>query len=155
MKNLPLGINSLAKLLDSDCIYVDKTRYIHALTRIPGRYFLSRPRRFGKSLLLSMLENYYDVRRADQFQTLFGSLAIGQNPTPLHNQYCILHWDFSLVKCRGEMADIEMALHQCVNQAIQDCADNYQLHVFVADTNSIMSLSRLLKGGRTAGQNLI
>ena len=60
MKNLPLGINSLAKLLDSDCIYVDKTRYIHALTRIPGRYFLSRPRRFGKSLFVDTLKLLFE-----------------------------------------------------------------------------------------------
>ncbi|MCK7470307.1 MAG: AAA family ATPase [Desulfomicrobium escambiense] len=69
-----------------------------------------RPRRFGKSLLLSMLEHYYDANRADQFDALFGSLAIGQHPTPLHNQYFVMKWDFSLVKAQGEVKDIEAAL---------------------------------------------
>jgi hypothetical protein len=71
-----------------------------------------RPRRFGKSLLLSMLEHYYDLNRADRFESLFGALAVGQNPTPLHNQYFVLKWDFSLVAAHGEIADIEAALHR-------------------------------------------
>ncbi|MEN8221227.1 MAG: AAA family ATPase [Pseudomonadota bacterium] len=61
-----------------------------------------RPRRFGKSLLLSMLENYYDVAKAEEFERLFGHLAIGQNPTPKHNQYFILNWDFSDIDPTGE-----------------------------------------------------
>ena len=78
-----------------------------------------RPRRFGKSLLLSMLEHYYDVNRADQFEALFGHLAIGRNPTPLHNQYFVMKWDFSLVKAQGDLKDIEAALYQHVNTAIR------------------------------------
>ena len=71
MKNLPLGINSLSMLRESDCIYVDKTRYIHALTRIPGRYFLSRPRRFGKSLFVDTLKQLFEGN-----QRLFEGLYI-------------------------------------------------------------------------------
>ena len=71
MKNLPLGINSLSMLRESDCIYVDKTRYIHALTRIPGRYFLSRPRRFGKSLFVDTLKELFEGN-----QRLFQGLYI-------------------------------------------------------------------------------
>ena len=58
---------------------------------------LLRPRRFGKSLLLSVLENYYDIAKAEQFTRLFGGLAIGRQPTPLHNQFMILKWDFSRI----------------------------------------------------------
>ena len=71
MKNLPLGINSLSMLRESDCVYVDKTRYIHALTRIPGRYFLSRPRRFGKSLFVDTLKELFEGN-----QRLFEGLYI-------------------------------------------------------------------------------
>ena len=71
MKNLPLGINSLSMLRESDCVYVDKTRYIHALTRIPGRYFLSRPRRFGKSLFVDTLKALFEGN-----QRLFQGLYI-------------------------------------------------------------------------------
>jgi len=62
-----------------------------------------RPRRFGKSLLLSMLENYYDVAKADEFDRLFGQLAIGQNPTPKHNQYFVMNWDFSGIEPSEEV----------------------------------------------------
>ena len=150
----PYGLSDFAAIRQEGYFYQDRTGLIPQLEQAGRQLLFLRPRRFGKSLLLSMLENYYDVRRGAQFETLFGTLAIGQNPTPLHNQYCILHWDFSLVKCRGEIADIEMALHQCVNQAIQDCAVNYQLQVRIADNNSIMSLSRLLSAIRTNGQKL-
>ena len=64
-----------------------------------------RPRRFGKSLLLSVLENYYDVARANEFERLFGQLAIGKNPTPLHNRYLILKWDFSTILTTGTAED--------------------------------------------------
>jgi hypothetical protein len=70
-----------------------------------------RPRRFGKSLLLSMLENYYDLRKADEFERLFGRLAIGRSPTPKHNQYFVMRWDFSAVSLRGRPS-------KCVSRCI-------------------------------------
>lgn len=60
-------------------------------------FFFIRPRRFGKTLTLSMLENYYDVNKKDEFDTLFGKLYIGQNPTPERNSYLIIHLNFSEV----------------------------------------------------------
>jgi len=77
---------------------------------------------FGKIIL----EHYYDVNRAGQFDALFGDLAIGQNPTPLHNRYCILHWDFSLVKTQGEVREIEQAVHTHLNDCLQDFVATYQ-----------------------------
>ena len=97
----PYGLSDFAAIRQEGYFYQDRTGLIPQLEQAGRQLLFLRPRRFGKSLLLSMLENYYDVRRAAQFETLFGALAIGQNPTPLHNQYCILHWDFSLVKCQG------------------------------------------------------
>jgi len=64
-----------------------------------------RPRRFGKSLLLSMLENYYDLNRAGRFEPLFGGLAIGKNPTAEHNRYFVLKRGFS------EFKDPEPSIH--------------------------------------------
>jgi hypothetical protein len=69
---------------------------------------------------------YYDLNQADPFDALFGHLAIGQHPTPLHNQYFVMKWDFSLVKAQGEMQDIEAALHRHLNDCIQDFALRYQ-----------------------------
>jgi len=78
MKNLPLGINSLAKLLDSDCVYVDKSAMAHRLIQQPGAFFLSRPRRFGKSLFVDTLKEIFEGN-----QRLFEGLYI-------HD-----HWDWS------------------------------------------------------------
>jgi hypothetical protein len=92
-------------------------------------YFLLflRPRRFGKSLLLSMLENYYDLARKDRFQDLFGHLLIGKNPTPLRNQYFILKWDFSCVDPSGSAKDIKRAFHDHINSCIKAFELYYQL----------------------------
>lgn len=93
----PYGVNDFYKLITRGEYYVDRTDRIPLLEETGDALLLLRPRRFGKSLLLSMLENYYDVAKAAEFERLFGKLAIGQNPTLLHNQYLIMRWDFSVV----------------------------------------------------------
>ncbi|NCD42768.1 MAG: hypothetical protein EOL88_11825, partial [Bacteroidia bacterium] len=70
MKNLPLGINTLSKLLGSDCVYVDKTAMAWELIRIPGAYFLSRPRRFGKSLFVDTLKEIFEGNK-ELFEGLY------------------------------------------------------------------------------------
>ena len=74
--------------------YVDRTRFIRMLEDAVKTPVFLRPRRFGKSLWISTLASYYDVAQAKDFERLFGDLDIGRNPTPLHNQYFILRWDF-------------------------------------------------------------
>ncbi len=85
-----------------------------------------RPRRFGKSLLLSMLENYYDIAKADQFEKLFGKLAVGKKPTKHRNQYFVLKWDFSMISPRGEAEDIQRSLHRSLNADIENFAVYYK-----------------------------
>ena len=85
--------------------FVDKTAYIAKLESVKNPVFL-RPRRFGKSLLCTMLESYYSILFRDRFDVLFGHTWIGQNPTPLHNSFFVLHLDFSTVET-GEMAVME------------------------------------------------
>jgi hypothetical protein len=79
-----------------------------------------RPRRFGKSLLLSMLENYYDIARKDMFEAMFGHLAIGRNPTPQHNFYFILRLDFSCVDPTGTPDDVKRSLFNHINARIRN-----------------------------------
>ncbi|MFZ1641625.1 MAG: AAA family ATPase [Candidatus Contendobacter sp.] len=122
----PYGLSDFATLINEGYFYQDRTDRIPLLEEAGRQLIFIRPRRFGKSLLLSMLEHYYDVNRADQFATLFGSLAIGQRPTPLHNQYFVMKWDFSLVKAQGDVKDIEAALHRHLNDCVQDFALRYQ-----------------------------
>ena len=96
-KQLPLGISDFSRLREQNYYYVDKTMFIPRLEMTSSYLFLVRPRRFGKSLLLSMLKAYYDVSMKDRFDKLFGDLWIGSHPTAYRNYYAVLHLDFSQV----------------------------------------------------------
>ncbi len=113
----PYGMSDFKKMITQNFYYCDRTDWIPLLEN--GAYLLFlRPRRFGKSLLLSMLANYYDVALQDRFERIFGHLNIGQNPTPLHNRYFIMHWDFSCVDPSGDANEIKKALHGHINSRI-------------------------------------
>ncbi len=122
----PYGISDFYKLITEGYFYVDRTDRIPVIEELGDQLLFLRPRRFGKSLLLSMLENYYDLAKAGEFARLFGHLAIGQNPTPRHNQYFVMRWDFSMVAAYGSADEIAQALHRHVNGRIQDFAVYYQ-----------------------------
>ncbi|WP_323128434.1 AAA family ATPase [Candidatus Thiothrix anitrata] len=98
---IPYGESNFKKVMTEGFVYIDKTHYIPKLEQMGSHLFLMRPRRFGKSLMLSMLEYYYDVSHRDAFATLFGKLYIGQHPTPLHNTYQVLFMDFSGIDTDG------------------------------------------------------
>ena len=97
IKQLPLGISDFGLIKKQNCYYVDKTMFIPRLEMASSYLFFVRPRRFGKSLLLSMLKAYYDVNMKDRFDQLFGHLWIGSQPTALQGRYAVLHLDFSQV----------------------------------------------------------
>ena len=97
VRQLPLGISDFGLVIRQGCYYVDKTMYIPRLEMASNYLFLVRPRRFGKSLLLSMLKSYYDINEKDCFDDYFGQLWIGSHPTPYRNRYAVLHLDFSQV----------------------------------------------------------
>ncbi len=103
----PYGLSDFYLLRRENYFYRDRTSHISLIEAAGLQLLFLRPRRFGKSLLLSMLENYYDVAKADEFEGLFGDLAIGQNPTPKHNQYFVMTWDFSNVSPEGSAPEIE------------------------------------------------
>ena len=114
MKKIPYGISSFETIKTENYYFVDKTRYIEKMENLGGRYlFFLRPRRFGKSLLISMLEHYYDLNGADQFEKLFGDTYIGQNPTPLRNSYPVLRFNFSMVKTQGTIEQLKHGF--CLN----------------------------------------
>jgi hypothetical protein len=73
-----------------------------------------------------MLENYYDVAKADDFDKLFGNLAIGKNPTPLHNTYLVMKWDFSVIKTYKNITDIEHSLNNYINETIDNFSSRYE-----------------------------
>ena len=96
-KRIPYGMQNFEDIIKEDCYYVDKTPFIEQIEESNKYFFYIRPRRFGKTLTLSMLENYYDINKKDKFEEIFGKLYIGQNPTPKHNTYLIIHLNFAEV----------------------------------------------------------
>ena len=151
---IPYGIFDFGSIRTENYFYQDRTGLIPQIEAAGKQLLFLRPRRFGKSLLISMLEHYYDVNKAAQFETLFGDLAIGQNPTPLHNRYCILHWDFSLVKTQGDVREIERSIHQVINMCVQRCASIYDLSVTLHEDNAIYSFGNLLTAIQNPGHGL-
>lgn len=94
-KLLPYGISNYAQIKREGLFMVDKTKYLELMEKAGNFLLLIRPRRFGKSLFLSMMESYYDIESKDSFDHLFGDTYAGSHPTPEHNEYQVLRLDFS------------------------------------------------------------
>ncbi len=126
-KRVPYGIQDFVQVIEQNCYYVDKTAYIPKLEDCPNNLFCIRPRRFGKSVFLSMLHAYYDCRTKNKFQEWFGNLWIGKHPTPLQGRYQVMHLDFSQVG--GSIENLEekfnFYLGVQLNGFIRDYLDFY------------------------------
>nr|VFK11986.1 MAG: PD-(D/E)XK nuclease superfamily protein [Candidatus Kentron sp. LPFa] len=144
----PYGISDFASLITEQYHYVDRTGHIPLLEEAGKQLLFLRPRRFGKSLLLSMLENYYDLNKADRFDALFGGLAIGQNPTAKHNRHFVLKWDFSGVSPTGDAEKIEGNLYRYLNDRIGAFSRYYQKllphRIRINDQDALSSFRSLL-----------
>lgn len=97
VKRIPYGIADYGRMKRDNMYYVDKTHYIPQIEAAPYYLFLIRPRRFGKTLWLSVLQHYYDVNQAAQFEALFGDTYIGAHPTPDRNAYLVMMFNFAVV----------------------------------------------------------
>ena len=97
VKLVPYGVADFATVIEQNLYYVDKTMFIPELEKQPRNLFFIRPRRFGKSIFLSMLYSYYDCAQSHKFQSLFGNLWIGKHPTSLQGKYQVLFLDFSQI----------------------------------------------------------
>ena len=114
MKALPYGLSDFPRIMRKNYYYVDKTRFIEMLERQPSYLFLIRPRRFGKSLFLAMLETYYSIDYADSFEEIFGELYIGKHPTEEHNSYMVLRFNFSEVSSKLETVERSFSEYCCM-----------------------------------------
>ncbi|CAK0755253.1 hypothetical protein CCP3SC1_240014 [Gammaproteobacteria bacterium] len=146
----PYGIADFQKIHEEGYFYVDRTDRIPLMERAGDQLLFLRPRRFGKSLWLATLENYYDLTKADHFEMLFGGLAIGKNPTPLHNHYLMLmlNLNFSIVDPGGNNDVIRRSLHQHINSCIYTFSVQYEKYlprpIERVEDNSFSSLHNLL-----------
>ena len=121
-------------------LYIDRTAYIRILENQSNKNLIFvRPRRFGKSLWISILHYYYDVRHKDQFETLFGDLAIGQNPTPLRNTYLVLRFQFAGIDVETD-ASTHRGFRHNVMVGITDCMAAYSDYFSVEERQKIEAL---------------
>ena len=108
MKKLPYGISNYEELIEDGYYYVDKTEYIERLENLAEkRIMFLRPRKFGKTLFTSTLENYYDIKKEEKFERLYKDTYIGKNPTKLKNKYHILRFNFSGIDTSTEESTIK------------------------------------------------
>ncbi|MCI7443376.1 MAG: ATP-binding protein [Clostridium sp.] len=128
-KKLPYGKSNYKELVYKNYLYVDKTKYIEKLENLNDTFiFFLRPRRFGKSLFTSVLENYYDANKKDEFEVLFKDTYIGKNPTPEKNSYYILKFNFSGLITESEDALIK-SFHDTCFKSYDKFLNNYNLNV--------------------------
>ena len=105
IKEIPYGVSDFDIVRRDNLYYVDKTMYLPKLESQARYLFFIRPRRFGKSVFISMLRAYYDIRNKEHFQEVFGNLWIAQHPTPLQGKFQVLYLDFSQVGGNIEMLE--------------------------------------------------
>jgi hypothetical protein len=152
----PYALSDFGTLRREGYFYQDRSDRIAQLEETGRQLVFIRPRRFGKTLLLSMLEHYYDVNRADEFEALFGDLAVGRNPTPRHNSYLVLKWDFSLVKAQGSLQEVEAALHRHLNDQLDQFIARYgerlRHAITIHPTDAVASLGSACFACRESGQ---
>ena len=128
---MPYGISNYEELVTENYYYVDKTKYIEKLEELPEkRIMFLRPRKFGKTLFTSVLENYYDKNKKDSFEKLYGNTYIGKNPTKLKNSYCILRFNFSGIDTSTEEATIR-GFKKEVASSIEVFINRYNLEFHV------------------------
>ena len=107
-KRIPYGMMNFVAIREDNYYYVDKTRFVEKVENANRFFFFIRPRRFGKSLTISMLHHYYDINQKDKFERLYGDLYIGQHPTPNHNKYLVIYLNFAIVN--AELGNYQSAL---------------------------------------------
>ena len=122
-KLLPYGMMNFADIRLDNYYYVDKTSFIPVIEQSDRFFFFIRPRRFGKSLTLNMLQHYYDVRTRDKFDALFGDLYIGKHPTRDRSSYLVLYLNFSGIS--GELHNYRQGLDAHCNTSFDYFCDIY------------------------------
>lgn len=128
VKLVPYGVADFATVIEQNLYYVDKTMFIPELEKQPRNLFFIRPRRFGKSIFLSMLYSYYDCTQSHKFQSLFGNLWIGQHPTPLQGKYQVLFLDFSQITGNIDKLETKFNSYLSINldAFVRQYSDYYQ-----------------------------
>ena len=151
---MPYGISNYEKIVNNGYYYVDKTKYIEKLENLPETSIMFlRPRKFGKTLFTSVIENYYDKNKVEKFDELYGNTYIGKNPTENKNRYCILRFNFSGIDTSSEEATIR-GFKNSTTESIKLFVGRYGIDFFINESqeaeeilNSLFTAFSLQKNG--------
>jgi len=141
---IPYGISDYKKIREGNYYYIDKTRFIEHIERQPPYLFLIRPRRFGKSLLVSMLETYYDRQYSTKFESFFKGTYIFDNPTKEKSSYYVWRLDFSRVDSKNP----EEHFNEYINNSLNEFARKYALDIQFKSEHSNSNLNTLISHGQ-------
>ena len=152
MKKLPYGISNYEKLIENGYYYIDKTEYIKKLEDLAETAIMFlRPRKFGKTLFTSTLENYYDIKKKEKFEKLYKGTYIGKNPTKLRNSYYILRFNFSGINTENVETTIK-GFKNKVLESIKTFISIYDVEFYINEAqtaeellNSLITAFRLQK----------
>ena len=158
-KRLPYGMQNWEDVRLQNYYYVDKTRFIPLIEEANHYFFFIRPRRFGKSLLMNMLRQYYDVNKRELFDRLFGDLWIGSHPTEMHNQYLVLYLNFAAFS--GDMEGYKDRMDGYCRIQFRGFVDTYSswlpsnvMDEVMAASGAANQLSALVQQCEKAGQSI-
>ena len=141
---MPYGISNYEKIINDGYYYVDKTMYIEKLENLPETNIMFlRPRKFGKTLFTSVLENYYDKNKIDSFEKLYGNTYIGKNPTKLKNSYCILRFNFSGINTENEETTMK-GFKEKVTISIEGFTKKYGIEFYINPEQTVEGMTRSL-----------
>ena len=141
---MPYGISNYEELVTENYYYVDKTKYIEKLEELPEkRIMFLRPRKFGKTLFTSVLENYYDKNKKESFEKLYGNTYIGKNPTKLKNSYCILRFNFSGINTENEETTMK-GFKEKVTISIEGFTKKYGIEFYINPEQTVEGMTRSL-----------
>ena len=124
---IPYGMMNFVAIREDNYYYVDKTRFIEKIENSNRYFFFIRPRRFGKSLTMSMLRHYYDINASDKFERLYGDLYIGKNPTPNHNKYLVMRLNFAIIN--ADLGNYRSAMDSICNTEYNYFCDVYEQYL--------------------------
>ncbi len=135
IKKMPYGISNYEKIVNDGYYYVDKTMYIEKLENLPETSIMFlRPRKFGKTLFTSVIENYYDKNKAEKFEKLYKDTYIGKNPTKNKNSYCILRFNFSGINTENEETTMKGFKNKTI-ASIRVFIEKYGLDFYINQEN--------------------
>ena len=141
---MPYGISNYEKIVNDGYYYVDKTMYIEKLENLPETNIMFlRPRKFGKTLFTSVLENYYDKNKKDNFEKLYGNTYIGKKPTKLKNSYCILRFNFSGINTENEETTMK-GFKEKVTISIEGFTKIYGIDFYINPEQTVEGMTRSL-----------